>query len=1162
MKINLRLLLITFGIIVVISVTSTLIFFSVTNTILQSKLSNSFLKSSYDFVIAFQSVIEDINKEYDDLHISVSQFNKIDIDTTNLDFIFLVDNDFQIERNSMKFSSNSFLNFSAFQLSKFVENNPNLILFYSEENNKQLYYGKIIDESFLNLLSDKSRVEIMLMVNETPYEYSHPTLTNQQLPSLLDISRSLRNQPDFSVYSEELSSTVFFATFYSFNSAYLSQNEIKFLLHSTSIEAFEVRDQMGVIMLVLIISGVALSLIFVLLFTTKLRKQISFLSEAAEHASKGDFNRKVSIVSNDEIGLLAEAFNKMLFELRQKGKREKEYAEFLTLLNQNPTLNEIAEESLKVILKELGMDFGSFYTLPEDSIEIVTSYGFGNEARKFITNESEVITAITQKKSVELDLSKNPITINAGIEIAEINYALIVPIIYHLKVIAVIEIASTSYPQIPAKDYINLIHDQMAVGIANADTYSKMKNLVAELKELNVQHLNQNERITDKNEQLVKLHTEIKLKAEELEKAKNRAEELTVLKSQFLASVSHELRTPLNSIIGLTELIIKDNTTDGNARKRLNVVFRNGKKLLSLINNILDYLKIESGKTNTKKDSFLLSALIREIDQFFEPLIKDKNLIFQIDYKPINDLLLITDRRKLEQIIINLIGNAIKFTKKGLVTLTIARIADSELKITVSDTGIGIKQEDLKIIYDEFRQADGGISRRYEGTGLGLTISSQYAKLLGGEIYADSEYGKGSDFHLLLKNIPLEEFEFYEQTKFIKKNEKLEVISDQTDILLVVENKETARVLTGYLEDNNFHTKVVVSEDQLFSQSTHSIKLIIIDQNIVFTGNWSLLYRIKEKPVFQDIPVIMISMDETLKLGYGLAVQDYYLNKLNENVLSRISEQYSLNYLKALSSILLISDSTEEFRITNDEYNIEKIRISEYDIKKIDNSVDVIIIDYNSNSSGVIKIIDEIKHNSKTRNIPIFCRLNKITEETQEEWTTELNVRMKDKAHHPLDVLKVIRDRLNIYFDDSKYETVNVEVVERDVSESSRSIANQKIMIVDDDPDALFTIGELLSEIGIEYVTAGNGVECLSQLTGLHPCLILMDIMMPEMNGFETIKKIKSDKKLSGIPVIALTAYAMLENRDIIDKHGFVDLITKPVESEVLYQKIKNYMGT
>ena len=239
----------------------------------------------------------------------------------------------------------------------------------------------------------------------------------------------------------------------------------------------------------------------------------------------------------------------------------------------------------------------------------------------------------------------------------------------------------------------------MAVGISNALIFAQLQKLVGELKKLNEQYQNQNIKITEKNEQLVRLHSELRQKADELEIEKSKALELTSLKSQFLASISHELRTPLNSIIGLSELVIGKAVLDKESHKRMNVVLRSGKKLLALINNILEFLKIETGKVVVVKESFLFSVLLKEIENLFEPLVQDKSLNFRIEYDIENDLLLVTDRQKLEQIITNLVGNAIKFTNDGEVVIKVSLLGDHELRIKVMDTGIGIKEKDLEVIF-------------------------------------------------------------------------------------------------------------------------------------------------------------------------------------------------------------------------------------------------------------------------------------------------------------------------------------------------------------------------------------------------------------------------------------------------------------------------------
>ena len=544
MKINFRLLLITFGIIVVISVTSTLIFFSLTTTILESKISNTLIKSSYDFVFNFQRMLTRLENEMVSLGYDASIQPEADIDTTDIDFIFPITKDLYIDRNLMKVSNHTYLNFSSFHLNTFVENNPNILMQYIQNEEGLVFFGKVINEELLTTFAGESRIEIVLLINGSPNEFSNMAITNSYFASLINASKSLENSANFSTYSEELETGEFYASIYTYDNIYFGANKLNFLLFSTNDEVFAFKETMGMIMLILLFAGIALSLIFVMLFTTRLRKQIFYLSQAAESASKGDFNRRVSIVSNDEIGRLSEVFNQMLAELRQKEKREKEYSNFLTLLNQNPTLEEIADVTLKVMVNELGLKMGSFFLVEDHSEELISVHNVELEKFSSISGLESHIKVIEEQQPFEKTCNDNHKLITTDQQEIDIKYCLIIPIVYHKKTIAVIEIAGDTHPIIPAIDYISIIHDQLAVGIINANTYRQLKKYVDELKKLNEQYQKQNERITEKNEQLIKLHTELRLKAEELENEKSKAVELTKIKSQFLASVSHELRTP------------------------------------------------------------------------------------------------------------------------------------------------------------------------------------------------------------------------------------------------------------------------------------------------------------------------------------------------------------------------------------------------------------------------------------------------------------------------------------------------------------------------------------------------------------------------------------------------------------------------------------------
>ncbi len=1155
--------MITTGIIVVILVTSTLIFFSLTTSILESKISNSLLRSSYDFVFKLQEKTNNLENKMAILDFDSLEKN-LNIDTMDVDFIFPLTKKLDIDKNLMRVSNDVYLNFSSFNVNSFIKNNPNLLLSFIEKNNRLVLGGVVIDEEMLNNFSDESRIEIVLLINEIPIIFSEMQANTQYLTSLINASKDLTTKENFSLYTEELTSGELYASIYYYDNSFISNNRISFLLYITSNEVFTFRETMGMIMLILLFAGIALSLIFVMFFTTKFRKQITSLNEAAESASRGDFNKKVKIITKDEIGRLGAVFNQMLAELSQKEKREKEYADFLTLLNQNPSLLEISGNTLSVMIQELGLQIGAFY-LVEDGYEILKSvHGIDKENFSYISDAREHKEAIEKQQPVELNLDINRNKIFYNKEEIELRYSIIIPIVYYKTTIAVIEIAGNNHPLIPSLEYINIIHDQLAVGIINAKTFEQLQLYVNELKILNTEYQKQNTRITEKNEQLIKLHTELRLKAEELENEKSKAIELTKIKSHFLASVSHELRTPLNSIIGLTELVSNDEKIGTEAKKRLKIVLKSGQKLLSLINNILDYLKIESGKLDLKKESFILSLFLKDIVQFIEPLVKEKNLRFLVNYNIDTDLVLITDKSKLEQVIINLIGNAVKFTNNGEIILSVSLLADKELKFSVKDTGVGIKKENLEIIFEEFRQGDGGTKRKYEGTGLGLSISKEYTRLLGGEIYVESEYGKGSEFFLLFRNMVFEKVDSYEKLVFpvinFSENE------NERYVMFFVESEKTQKIVHDYLVLNKFRVITSSEPECKFEENKRSLPIAVIIDIEMMKGNLRILNKLKNDQTANLIPLIIIGINENEKTGYGLNVFDYYNSPLTPEIIINKTNAFSETFNLEKVNIIVVTNNPSKI-ITEPviDDNLSGIKYIPYENNILDKitqtDADVLFINLPDDSENTVELINQIKHSQDTKHLSIICGLPEFDPVESRIWVNTFNDVMSRVKHHPLDVLKVIRDRLGNYFEDFEYLQNN----KIEISQSLKNVKKindktGKILLVDDDPDTLYTIGELLHELNCDFVTASNGVECLVKLADTLPSLILLDIMMPQMDGFETIKRIKADDNFNKIPVIALTAYAMLENRDVIDKHGFEDIITKPVMLESLNEKINKYI--
>lgn len=1178
MKINVRLLLITFSIVVLVSVSSTLIFYSLTYKILKDQHTNTILNSSNDFIFELQYSIAAIEDDFRRTIPDAYDVFSVDLDTTRIDFLFALKNDSLIIPNQFKVRKSIVLNTGSKKIRNFVTDNPNIILKYHQFSNKQtIYYGKVITSEFLNDMSEKIRSDIALIVDEAPVEISHPEKNEKYLLSIINSVKELKFKNQFDLYYDELQNVDFIASYYNPKPYLTTDVKYAFLIYSVSAEAVEFQDTMKMVLGLIIISGIALSLIFVLLLTTRLRKQISYLSEAAQIASKGELDYRVKIVTKDEIGILGRAFNRMLDELKHKSQTEKEYTEFITLLNQNPTLHEVSEATLKKIIKATSLSTGALYLIENSQLRLLAEYGISKEHAKPSQDVDYYESAINEKTFIERTFSKNHPVIKTGITEIKIEYLFIAPIIYNKNVIAVLELASTSQPSRDIKTYFENIQEQLAIGLNNALSLEQLENLVDELKKLNVEYQRQNKQILEKNEQLLELHKKLEEKASELEIQKEKAVELTKLKSQFLANISHELRTPLNSIIGLTELITKDQQILPNNKNRLGIVLRNGKKLLNLINNILEFLKIESGKIEVKRERFLISTFLEEIHDFVEPLFAEKNLQFSIEYDNGFDYLVESDKSKIEQILINLIGNAAKFTEKGSVRIKVYVTGSNDLNLEVIDTGIGISKEFQEVIFDEFRQEDSSITRKYSGTGLGLAITQKYTKLLNGSITFTSEVGVGTDFKVTLHGAVLEKLQLIVDKEEMPVDEKQESEKHRT-VLVIAESEDILKLVGDYLLINKFdvYSSKTAAECVAYAVKNEPYAIILSD-NLVDENSWVLLRKLKENSATKNIPVILISVISSKKVGYGLGVFDYLFSKpTREEFLSlfELLENCSAKEIKTIAVIDKSNESYNYFKSLVERTGFNFIHISEMEsIKdKVANmSPCVIMVNMLSDHDDMIDVIHQLKHTGSIKKVPVIAYFDKELTNTDAEFLKQNfdNVTIKAK-HHPMDVLKVLRDRLNLEYTEKVRSSILIEdrketeLLLNTNKEIEAASLNRKLraLIVDDDSDTLFTIGEIVSELGYDTVYARNGVECLLTLNNIEPDIILLDIMMPQMDGFETIKRIRSDVRFTKLPVIALTAYAMLDDKEIIEKNGFTDIVTKPINTNTLAFKLQKLLNS
>lgn len=1060
MKISIRILLINFLIVVLILGSSFFVFYSIAYEVLTSFQTRNLRQSANSFTYAYRSLQSDVEDDFFALYNEgiESTLNNQKLQTKNVDFILEANDkpDGKFSRYVVK--DNIYLPERNFNLKEFLNDNPYLILMSFESADSRKYiYGKIINTEMLDDLSQRINADIALIWNGNPVDISNQRLNQNYIYILTQAVENLKNKNNFELYLQGTESNDILATIFKPTSID-KQDNLSFLIFATFAEAGDLRSTLKSVFLIIGFVGIALSLIFTFLFTDRIRKQITELSRATEQTYWGKYDNKIKVKSKDEIGKLGLAFNKMLDELEKKEIVKNEYAEFITLINRNPTLKEISDVALKKILDSCDFLIGGLYSV-DNQITLISSYGLDDRNKNRSEFSEFIKKVIKNKKGLELfDENLLPV-VSTGLLDIKVKYLLFLPILYNNEPVALLELGSLSKPSEEVRDYLEKIKDQLAIGITNAKALSQLENLVTKLKQLNEEYHKQNVQIKEQNETLLQLHNELRLQTEELEKQKQKALNLTEAKSRFLANMSHELRTPMNSILGLTELMLEKGDLEPRNKERLEVVLNSGKRLMNLINDILDLSKIEAGKIELHNEDVMLNDMLEEISGSIAPLANEKG----IDYKVVKNMdthaVINTDRGKLVQVLINLLGNAVKYTDIGEVLLKVS-VVNEILTFEVNDTGIGISEEEMKMIFEEFRQLSGSKSAKRGGTGLGLAISKKLAEILEGSLTVESELNKGSIF--------------------------------------------------------------------TFSVPFKQIKL---------------------------------SMRESLKVKVN-----------SERLLPTFSKLESIAS-KKIQKIVIVDDDEMEFQkykeqLASDKIKIEFIKESEYAFNKISEiQPDLIIVDLMMPKVDGITLSHKLKSNTKTKHIPIIISTAKdISEDEKKSLANIVEDIIVKSEGHPVDVLRVVKDRIEMQersgFIDipENGKSQKKETGENKFSENETEVPQSSVMevlIVDDDPDTLFTLDEIVQSCKCNTVLAKNGKECLEILEHKIPDLILLDIIMPEMDGFQTIKQIRKNNEWAEIPVFAVTAQAMREDNEIILKQGFSDYIPKPVNPSVVSDKIQ-----
>ena len=644
------------------------------------------------------------------------------------------------------------------------------------------------------------------------------------------------------------------------------------------------------------------------LLVTGLKRPIRRIRGAADKIAAGDFSIRLPEYGAGEIAWLTDSINKMAQNLAESREELEDYSGFLEknvkLLKASNNTQKAHSEIVMTLNSEIEIELllinainkiaghtnsqlGVIYLYEEETQNLspVSSYGFDKKPEEYTFKLGDGIPgqAALERKIISVtDVPENYFRISSGSIEGLPKNVVCMPIIFQSQLMGILEMASIHDYSSRDLEFLNVVVSQLGISINNSLIYLRIQEIAGELKDKNDLLTAQSEELQAQSEELQAQSEELKAQSEELTTQKNdieeqaeRVKEASRFKSEFMSNMSHELRTPLNAILGLTALMSDDSASQINEKHKeyLEIIARNGKNLLQLINDILDLSKIESGKLELSINKICLKDFVRSVSGAIMPLIEKKGLTLSIDVEP--DIFIYCDVDRLRQVFVNLLGNAVKFTKQGGISIS-AWIKEGELNdlviINVRDTGIGIPADALSYIFKPFRQVDGSLTREYEGTGLGLSICYNLVELMDGKIEVESQAGKGSTFTLILKKDRRSKLRPTEEEWRKKVRSALIQESEAADkeieppggnaggILIIDDDPIVIRELRIILKKEKYHLQFAsTGSEGLQILSTYIPDLIFLDLRMPEMDGFKVLEELQKRDNLKGLPVLILT---------------------------------------------------------------------------------------------------------------------------------------------------------------------------------------------------------------------------------------------------------------------------------------------------------------
>ncbi|MCA6119025.1 HAMP domain-containing protein [Bradyrhizobium sp. WSM 1738] len=966
------------------------------------------------------------------------------------------------------------------------------------------------------------------------------------------------------------------------------------------------------------------------LLAANLTSQVRAIAEVATAVTKGDLTRSIQVDARGEVAELKDNINTMIGNLRLTTQVNTEQdwlktnlARFTNMLQGLRDLSTVGRLLLTELAPLVNAHMGVIYQVESNAenaqLRLLSSYaGDGANPHPQIVQFGEGLVgqcAMDKRQRLVSDIPDDTAPINSGLLRVIPKNIVVLPVLFENQVKAVIELSSIGSFTTSQMTFLEQLTDSIGIVLNSIEATMQTEGLLKQSQQLagelqtQQKELQQtNEQLEQKAQQLAERNVEVERKNQEIEQARRALEEKATelaltskYKSEFLANMSHELRTPLNSILILGQQLTEN--PDGNLTPRqvefARTIHGAGTDLLNLISDILDLSKIESGTVTVDAEEILTANLLETVGRPFKHEAENRHLSFNINVDESLPRSMVTDSKRLQQVLKNLLSNAFKFTAEGGVKLNVSAAvggwsaehpilnhAPAVVAFEVTDTGIGIPLEKQKLIFEAFQQADAGTSRKYGGTGLGLAISRELASLLGGEIHLRSAPGKGSTFVLYLPlkysgptiapRIPasspfaatpaLQVASTQERTIEQLPDDRLNLAPGDTILLIVEDDPHYARVLIDLARDKGF--KVLVA-----SRGTEALELakqfqptaVSLDVFLPDMLGWTVLSQLKHNPLTRHIPVQIITLDEDRQ--HALARGAFsFVNKptTTEGVseaLSQIKE-----YAKPRRKRLLIveDNAAEQMSITellgHDDIEILTADTGADALSTLRNQpCDCVVLDLRLPDMSGFEVLDRLRNDEALSNVPVVVFTGR---ELSAEEDAELHTMARSIVVKGVESPERLLDETSLFL----HRVITELPVEKQrmlekLNSSDEDLVGKTALLVDDDARNIFALSSVLERRGMKVLTATTGHEAIA-LAESNPniAIVLMDIMMPQMDGYQTIGVIRQNPSFNRLPIIALTAKAMKGDREKCLEAGASDYLAKPVNTEQLLLAIRMWL--